>query len=59
MTTTLESTGQVLAHYFEAWRQQDSDKLVSLYGIYKVKPFGLEEYSNTDKISFWRGYMLC
>ena len=47
---------QIVTQYFAAWQQQDSDKLISLFnkdGIYKVKPFGLEEYTGTDQI---RGY---
>jgi ketosteroid isomerase-like protein len=57
MKTSVEAMHQILGHYFEAWQQQDSGKLISLFnkdGIYKVKPFGLEEYAGTDDIrEYW------
>ncbi|GEM_PF-3313203 len=58
MKTSAEAMRQILTHYFEAWQQQDSNKLVSLFnkdGIYRVKPFDLEEYTGTDSIrEYWQ-----
>jgi len=57
MSTTTENMKNVLTKYFEAWQNQDSEQLCSLFsenGIYKVKPFGLEEYKGLEKIkSYW------
>ncbi len=57
MTTSIETMKQILAHYFEAWRQKDSDKFISLFNkdaVYRVKPFAIEEYIGTDQIKdYW------
>lgn len=57
MSTSPEAMKQILTHYFEAWRDKDSDKLVSLFnkdGAYRVKPFGIEEYDGTTEIrDYW------
>ena len=48
---------EVLDLYFQAWRTQDSDLIASLFtgdGIYRVKPFGIEEYLGRDQIKdYW------
>jgi uncharacterized protein (TIGR02246 family) len=57
MTTSTEAMRQILSRYFEAWQDKDSEKLVSLFkkdGVYRVKPFGIEEYVGTDQIrDYW------
>lgn len=56
METSPERMKEVLDLYFRAWQTQDSDLIASLFtedGIYRVKPFGIEEYFGREKI---RGY---
>lgn len=57
MTTSTDAMKQILSHYFEAWQDKDSGKLISLFnkdGVYRVKPFGIEEYVGTDEIKdYW------
>lgn len=57
MNTPATVMNQVLEQYFHAWEHQDSDALVDLFtkdGIYKVKPFGLEEYHGIEQIRhYW------
>lgn len=48
---------QVLNDYFDAWENQDSNALCNLFsddGIYRVKPFGIEEYFGKEQIrEYW------
>lgn len=48
---------EVLKQYFRAWQTQDSELLGELFtqdGIYKVKPFGIEQYEGTEQIkTYW------
>lgn len=44
---------KALQKYFEAWQNQDSEQLCGLFtkeGIYRVKPFGTEEYIGREQI---------
>src|SRR6185437_4508299 len=57
MKTSAERMKEVLDLYFQAWRTQDSDLIASLFtgdGIYRVKPFCIEEYLGRDQIKdYW------
>lgn len=57
MSTAIAQMEKVLQEYFESWQNQDSEQLCSLFtldGIYRVKPFGIEEYMGREKIkSYW------
>ena len=57
MANSKESMKQVLEQYFLAWTRQDSNSVARLFtdgAIYKVKPFGIEEYRGKDQIKeYW------
>lgn len=48
---------KVLADYFSAWKEQDTQALRGIFSkdsIYRVKPFGIEEYHGLEQIiSYW------
>lgn len=57
MAMTKEEMQNVLSLYFKAWQDQDSTSLIKLFakdGIYRVRPFGLEEFNGTEAIKgYW------
>ena len=57
MATSVNQMKEVLALYFKAWRDRDSELIARLFtstGVYRVKPFGIEEYHGQDEIKqYW------
>lgn len=57
MATTKEVMQSILKQYFKAWHSQDSSLVTSLFtpdGVYRVKPFGIEEYFGAEQIKqYW------
>ena len=49
---------QIIDDYFRAWRTKDGKLLASLFtadGVYRVKPFGLEEYHGREAMyGYWQ-----
>ncbi len=58
MSTTAAQIQSVMDLYFQAWVTQNSSLLHKIFtedAIYKVKPFGLEEYKGLEAIiGYWK-----
>jgi ketosteroid isomerase-like protein len=48
---------EIVKLYFKAWKTQDASLLPQIFAsnaVYKVKPFGIEQYRGIDEIkSYW------
>jgi|SRR5690242_3554476 ketosteroid isomerase-like protein len=57
MATPTDRMKELLASYFKAWQERDAELIASLFtleGIYRVKPFGIEEYHGQSEIKqYW------